>query len=888
MKPAQKIVLGCRQTSEAIGRLSDWLENNPAFLGASIAAIREEVDSVAAHLAPIARAADSPPGIGILGTAGTGKTDLVFALLAARGPTTLGELGQRPIDGAMLRGLLPPDHESGGCAVLRFVATEMPPTPRGYAIRVGLLSVLDVVSIVAGAAIGALAPPVRQPDGGHIDRLMTSVATQLSPQAVPGLSERDVLDLREALTARWPDSPLLGALAATRYWEGFRDMAAHLAERERRRVLAVLWNESAVFNALFHRLCDGIERLGQGTDAYCAPEALLGKDKSTGWMTRHPRSIIDAATLLALDPEPGITLNMMNRFGQAVDVERSVVAALVAELPLHVGGSRLSELAPAEILDFPVAPPIRDGERRPSSGSNKSPSELSFAAAVQAYARMKALYLFERACHRRDVTSLVVVASPDREDDTYTDAIGDWVAGSQGANAQARGMIRRGLFIATGAPSEADDNTPWRLDEGHGGPTLMPTGMAGLIRNVIGSGQDWPDAWTPHRPLQEVFHFQRSDATAPNSNAAERLVPVTSENAAALAETDVTALVKALAGASDTRVKHLQLNHALRDIRRRLRGTLLRYHTSNDPSAIAEWRRGIAVVIQDRLQFMIERGRLGHLQHALLPTEVDLRTALAASQASTPHVGSFGTDPVGHARTGAASWREHPAQADPFQLPPNFVAHDSAQVRAERLTGAAIAHWMKSMRRAARSPRLARDLRIDQILLQNLIDELQAGALRIGLGAELASAFLRSGAVEPGSAVPVSEPADRGQFGVQRRDDDVLRLAAYAYRIISAYLEVLTAVHGRSSTGLQATRALAYNADVADIAAAGQSPSTPRQRLGARRTTRPVAKTWEASFAALVEDNIAAAHLLAGRGDQDRELGELIQLFAPGPYEVQP
>jgi hypothetical protein len=36
----------------------------------------------------------------------------------------------------------------------------------------------------------------------------------------------------------------------------------------------------------------------------------------------------------------------------------------------------------------------------------------------------------------------------------------------------------------------------------------------------------------------------------------------------------------------------------------------------------------------------------------------------------------------------------------------------------------------------------------------------------------------------------------------------------------------------------------------------------------------------------LVEDNIAATHISSTRGDKDRELGELIQLFASGPFEV--
>ena len=867
MKPAQKILLGCRQTSEAAARLIDWLEVNPNLLGVSHAAVREDIDALASRLTPLARAAETPPGIGLVATPGAAKTELLFQLLATRAPTTLGELGQRPLDTATIRGLLPHDSDDGGCVIVRFSAAETPPSPRGYPIRVGLLSMTDIAVIVARASYSA-AHAIGQPTPEAIAALFESVSAQLSAQAVPGLSERDVLDLRETLYAILPDHPALPALSAARYWEQFREIAPHIAERDRRHVLAVLWQNETAFTDLFNRLCDGLDRLGQGADAYCPPEALLGKDKSSGWMTRHPRSIVHTATLATLDQHSGPVLSVMNRYGQAVDIERAVLAGLVAELPLHLGTSRLNELAPAEILDFPVAPAI--GSHAPVSGLPVPANDR--VSAVDHYARAKAIYLFERACIRRDVTCLVVAANPDFEDDTYASAIGDWVESAQGPTAHARERVRRGLFVAGALPRQS---RPHAHDEN-------AERMGALIRDVIGCEQEWPVAWTPNRPLSEVFWFPAGEtmATPQTAGTALAMTPSTANTLASpMGEDQIANLVRALSLAGDVRTKHIQLTQGLLETRRRLRGTVLRHHASNDPAALHDWRRGTAVVVQNRLQYIMSQGRLGHLQRALLAHEADLIGVIRAAALAHAEVRNAQPQQVPWPRSNLAVPLGEPVPAVAFAATPS-----GGPEHASRMADAAVAHWLKEIRRSARSARLCRDLRIEPAILQNLIDELQIGALRLSLGSEIATAFLRS------TAPPALHQASMAQHGATNmRDDDVPRLAAYASRIVNAYLEVLGAPGGRGRAGAaRGPKGTSPEQEVADSAASGYATSLARSRGGARRGTRPAYDQWEISFVNLVEDNISAAHLLVGRGDKDRELGELIALFASGPFEVEP
>lgn len=893
MKQEQKFMLSCRQTGKSALRLVDWLEHNPILLGTGNAAVCEDIAALAAELAPLASAAESHPGVALVSTSARAKSELLFQILSIRSQTTVEELGQRPMDAGTIRTLLPSNDQTSydqpsSCAIVRFSAAELPPSPRGFPIHIGLLSIPDIVCITAGASISSAHPATPLLPDSEIAVLFGELATRLSPQALPGLSERDVLDLRDHLNARWPGNATLQALTAARFWDQFREVAAHLTERDRRRVLALLWRNDPAFTGLFDRLCDGLDKLGQGADAYCPIEALLGKDKASGWLTRHPRSIVDGTTLRSLDQPHGPMLAMMNRYGQTVDVERAVVAALISEMTLHLTATRLNELAPADLLDCPAPPPITSTAPPPAHA--QSP-DGGLSAAIAHFARTKAIHLFERACHRRDVTGMIVVIDPAQEDDTFAAAIGDWVESTQGPNAHARERVRRSLFIAALNQDHVVSqnhvaNQDHVADQGPASGLNTPQPherVRFLVADVIGGEQEWPAAWTPNRPMSEVFWFAPDDTMSPHAmgspqSSAMVLAPLAPAAPGNLlgspqrAPTTIAQLVSSLALASNPRAKQLQLNQSLQERRRRIRQTVLRHHTSNDPSAISMWRRSTAVVVQDRLQFLIDQNRLSALHRALIPTEEDLIIALriAGRQDAAKSAAS----------AQAAPWREGALDGTGNTTGSAAI---STPVLAGRMADLAIGHWFKGMRRACRSQRLCRDLRIEMGVMHNLVDELQIGALRCGLSGEIANAYLQSAA--PAARETTTDAAQQLTSG----ERDLIRLTAYACRIMTAYLEVLGAVPGRGhNTHARPPRTSSYDLEVADNAPSGYGSLTARPVAGARRSGRSALAHWEVSFVSLVEDNIASAQMMAGRGDKDRELGELIQLFASGPFEVEP
>jgi len=902
VKPSQKIIVTCRQTADSARRLCDWLDANPALLGAAHAGVIEDIEGLASGLAPIAIAAETPPAIAVIGSSRSGKTDLVVQLLGPRGPSQAGELGTRAIDVQTLRNILPTEHTDGGSLAVRLTSTELAPAPRGYPIRFTLLPEVDVAAVLALARLAAPGSPPVAPSAAEAEQLFAEAAAQVSLQPVPGMAGRDILDLSEALTSEWAGHPFISGLAAIRFFERLREIAAHTKEADRRRLLSVLWGRDEAMTALFVKLCDALDKLGHGAEAYATPDALIGKDRVTGWLVRHPNSIVDASTMLALTRTPSDPITVMSRYGQTVELDRAVLAALASELPIYAGPSRFADMAPADLIDFPAPPMIGDvapQKVRDELGARSSNSVThgAFGIAVARYAKSKPLYLFQRATRRRDITCLVLAVDPDGDDDAAGPALADWVETAQGVTEHARERVRRGLFIAATPPARFASATSEQRQ-------AASQRVLTAAREPVNRVQVWTIHWSPGRALDTVYWFARSGEQMQTSEPASpgSASMLLSRSGTPDAATDLAiarrsgnflhdATDGAIVGASDqssgspfqpaagsvrlgssgvgeltadlartatARAKSVQLTRAVAELRRQLRNAIARHHVSNDPAAVAEWRRATAIVVGNRLSALSERGRLGRLLRTLLPSEAELEAAIraAANDAATDAENQpRSTSGLGYA---PASFAVAPGGVTLFDT----IGGANPAGDAQKLSDAAVAHWIAAMKRVARSRHVCRELSVEGVVIQHIADELQLGAGRIGLSDEIARLYHR--------AVPGLAPAD------------TVRLAAYAFRLISAYLETLSASGNRNHVSAQTHRS--PDVEVADRPGSGYGQDG-RPRRSAMRSARGGDENWEQSFAALVDDNISATNLGSPRGDKDRELGSLIQLFAPGPFE---
>jgi hypothetical protein len=800
--PVQRITLTCRQTGEHASRLIGWLEQDQAY-ALQHRGLRDEIDGAVGRLADIRHAVDLPPSIGIVGAPGAGKTELVVGLASLRQQGLVAEFSGGQIDLNVIDAVLPPAGHQGIGLVLRFTGIDGPVPPKGLPVRVLLLSQTDVVRILA-RGYHTYFPAAHRvpPTAARIAQAFGIAERALIAQSVVGLSARDILDLRDHLHGFYPESMTLRTLAAAGYWEQLGELAAHLPDVERRRLLALLWNEDPGLSRLFGRLCDGLERLGHAHDVFAPIEALAIRERGTGWVVPHPRTIVAAETLQTLGQGIDEKLRVAGRYGQIVEVERSVLAGLAAELPMRLAAPQLAALKPAQILEFPSPPPLVDFD-----ASELGQQKLAKIAAL--FAHIKAIYLLERACQRHDITCLVVCVNPLAADtDDIAPAIAEWIETTQGSEPHLRERLHTGLFVvgtkldqlglSGGQPSrgfQATDDSTLRDAAQRWGDRL-----GAKLATDLGADQEWPLEWTPGRAFHNIYLFQRptegggmaTDSMATDKTASDGGGSITpSRHMLSSIRLDAEAVLKSpqlarhienpvavwsaatvapdggighlLAGLTPTAQpasKHRQLNSQLVDLRRRLRSRLLRLHLSNDASQIGEWRRQLAIVAQGRLQRVAQSDRMHLLRQGLGTSEAELAVLYFGVLPGGPRSAAVAGGTAGDQGAAGSNAGRRPLRLDAAQC--------------ERLAVVTVEYWLQSIRQVARSTRFCRSVGLTQPILQHIVDEISLGALRLGVAAHLTETFHRA------AHAPTERALGEPYF------------AAVAARVIGRYIERLT------------------------------------------------------------------------------------------------
>jgi hypothetical protein len=905
MTPVQRITLTCRQTGEQASRLLGWLEDDQAY-ALQRRGLRDEIDGAFSRLAEIRHAVDLPPSLGVIGGSGAGKTKLIAALASLPHQSLVAEFSGGQIDLNVMDAVLPPAGHQGIGVVLRFSATEGPVAPKGLPVRLGLLSQTDLVRIIT-RGYHTHFPASRQspPSAARLIDAFGQAERALIAQSVVGLSARDINDLRNHLHGFYPESTTLRALSAGRYWDQLSELAAHLPDLERRRLLALLWNEEPGLTHLFGQLCNGLERLGHAHEIFAPIEALATKERGTGWVVPHPRSIVAAATMQSLGHGSDEKLRVAGHYGQIVELERAVIAGLAAELPMRLASPQLAALKPAQILEFPSPPTLVDFDPGSIDGEENDPTTSgSMQGRAALFAHVKASFLLERACQRHELTSLLVCVDPmTTNDEDVSPAVAEWIETTQGSEPHQRERLRTGLFVVG---TKLDQLFSGGVESG--GPAKEVFSGASLrdaaqrwgdrlgakLTNEVGANQEWPQEWTPGRAFHNVYLVQQpvgatgeqdSRATstgvavsqrAPRSMShvhepetasvltAPRLARfVSNPNATwsgvtAAVDGGIGHLLSKLVLSVQPSAKHRQLNTHLVDLRRRLRSRLLRLHLSNDPAQIAEWRRQLAIVGQGRLQRVAQADRMHILHVGLGVTEHELNMLYSIPSDSSDYAG-FG---VGACRADA--------------------------VYCEKLGNATVEYWLQSMRQVARSSRFCRSVGVSQPMLHHIIDEISMGAMRLGLAARLNETFYRA------AQAPTEKPLTVEFFAVA------------AARLIGGYVERLAlpedsrTVGSVSSIGYERGQGRLASELVSDVA-----PDMLHQNAGRKpgQVVSGTARAWSAeanlhdaqqpdgwaeAFGALAEANIVAAAHLTGGAARDRDLGELLAGFLASPLEVDP
>ena len=855
MTPAQKVTLDAKHALQRVEQLTAWLDRNRPIVADGSSALRLELKSLEVGFGDVQQAVDVPPAIGIVSEQPAARAQL--AALLTQPPASSDDERNQPDDADILRRLLVRTDELETCAAIRFRACEAVMTPRDHPFKINLLGLADLAAIMVRVAdhVGA----ARAAGLGQFVERMSSiyedVARKVQATAIPGMAERDVNALQGLLDALYPESERLKILAAAGYWSDLAEIASHISDADRVRVLSLLWGEHEEITALMRRCVDALAQLGYAVEAFCPRDALLDRDAHTGWFIHHPRSIIAAETIYDSGGAEDCGVRVVGRYGHTAVLPRSSIAALVSELGVFSSSNPNAVLRHADVVDLPSLqlPPDMLPHMRNDGAHPGRKSELL----AQIYASSKAEHLLDRACHRAELTSLVACCVTDADDaELLAPSIGDWVDLVQGEEPHVREHSRTGLFVVAASQTGG-------LVAGTRAATSGPVGQDACA--ALAGEDDWSSEWTPGRPFSNVYTWRlepRVGSVPPMSRIGRRgasthnallRLPASGEGggrdvaAPAYAfcvdpdRIDAQRLMEGVVLVSQAGRKHRQLRRRLAELNRNTRARFLRYRADNDLVEASDWRQRITATIEHRLARTARRGKLGRLLAALTISEAELVAVYRRADRSGLNE-----------RLRQAATAVIDLEADYGVMAP---AGEKIVPRGRSITmaEAAVSCWLSAIRRCARSQRFCRQVGIADFLLEHIADEVSVGAVRLGVVRRVAE------------VIEVSVVRERGGEKI---------FAATVGAVVNGFVERLTL-------------------DVAQADAANSSPSGSGQiaalhaaNLDAVGEPRDLAAAWCQAFSALVEANIASARFWSA-GEASTDLARILAQFPANNLEVE-
>ena len=308
--------------------------------------------------------------------------------------------------------------------VTRFTTNQKEGTnPEGF-LKVRMLSVTDIVLVLAEAYYNQVVRSIRENKKEHIEERIKSVS--LNSNANSLLTEVDlsyIEDYIQVSTIRQNCDHLFDS----GFFQFLIRNIKNISNETLLSLLTLIWNENEDFNRLFFDIIRTYQELNYQPICYVDFKSVL----------RKYGTLLDVARLDEMYPEPGSTKVKdfiadasvkLSKTGSEKTVKKSFLSALIAELNIQVesdnnlfGREFLKKL---DILDFPgLKPKQTRNEDELSKGLNLS----------TVFRRGKVTYLFNKYSRAKRISSLLFCHNNnDSKDCTMGSVIQDWVVNNVG------------------------------------------------------------------------------------------------------------------------------------------------------------------------------------------------------------------------------------------------------------------------------------------------------------------------------------------------------------------------------------------------------------------------------------------------------------------------
>ena len=458
-----------------------WLDSNKARLKEDPAALAAEFRRYGRRAARLRAAAERPMCVAVFGASQAGKSYLVSSLATPPGQPLIATYGAQKLN--FLADLNPQGGKESTGLVSRFTLRATP-APADAPVPVRLLSQTDVVKILANAyledfKVRDLRPPTPEEITALFTRLAASATT---PQA--GMTIDDIEELREYFALHFGGHALIAALGPS-YWAQAADIIPRLPPALRAEAVAPLWAGTVAFTRVAQQLIDALAQLGNPDIAFCGLDALMPRETS----------VLDADMVFGLG-DTGRGPLRVTAGTQTATIDRSAVAALIAEITVPLDAKPWDFFEHTDLLDFPGAR-TREEITDPD-GFLAQPGRLG-----RVFLRGKVAYLFQRYNAEQEISAMLLCVGPSNQDvQTLPNMITGWISQTIGSTPEARAKQRNALFlILTKFDGEFEDKAGEDVASGQRWTARI---QASLL-DFFGKAHAWPRAWTPGRPFDNTF-----------------------------------------------------------------------------------------------------------------------------------------------------------------------------------------------------------------------------------------------------------------------------------------------------------------------------------------------------------------------------------------------
>ena len=486
-----------------LDRLNAWSAEtvNTSMMGAHASSTSKKIRSSIFLASNVQSASNCKPTVGVYGPSQAGKSYLTAKFAENEQGILKVNLGSE-LD--FLQDINPPGGRESTALVSRFT-TDATHADNAFPIKANTLSETDIICILANSyfcdnshaeypEVGDIERVINgyEFDGNKFDIFKDSDAYRLEHYLVKKVLPTDI---SERFTSLWDKAVAIKQLQSI---------------HERANLYSLLWNRNEQFTNLFIRLSDSLQKLGNEKQIYLPISSLMPR----------AASIIDVSILEHLD-NATLDFELVKTQSQEVQIEKSVLSALISELYLPIVNPKRKVFEKADLLDFPGAR-TRFQKRLQDNQEN---------GVHEFFLRGKIDYLFHKFTMDLRLDALVFCVDPGplnvRE---LPDSLDEWLQ----LNCHDHLNFGDNLFFTltkfdTHFPDAAGNQT----DESQRFENALDSA---LIQPFAREATSWPLNWNGHRftnvfplrnpnyPLHGYFEYEKGTEVAKSERMEKRLL----------------------------------------------------------------------------------------------------------------------------------------------------------------------------------------------------------------------------------------------------------------------------------------------------------------------------------------------------------------------------